>query len=64
MQKEGSQQVRSYEMKRSYGLDTREAAVKALEKGENLTKVASEFKVIFTRIYISRRILLRFFRRY
>ena len=32
-------------MKRSYGSDKREAAVKALERGENLTKVALEFKV-------------------
>lgn len=45
IQKEGYQIVRS-EMKRSYGLDTREAAVQALERGENLTKVALQFKVI------------------
>jgi len=44
MQKEGYQILRP-EMKRSYALDTREAAVKALERGENLTKVALEFKV-------------------
>jgi len=44
IQKEGYQTLRP-EMKRSYALDTREAAVKALERGENLTKVALEFKV-------------------
>ena len=44
IQKEGYQILRS-EMKRSYGSDKREAAVKALERGENLTKVALEFKV-------------------
>lgn len=46
IQKEGYQILRS-EMKRSYGSDKREAAVKALERGENLTKVALEFKVIW-----------------
>lgn len=46
IQKEGYQILRP-EMKRSYALDTREAAVKALERGENLTKVALEFKVNF-----------------
>lgn len=53
IQKEGYQILRS-EMKRSYGSDKREAAVKALERGENLTKVALEFKVIcvFINIYI------------
>lgn len=46
MQKEGHPVLRP-ETKRSYDLDKREAAVKALERGENLTKVASEFKVHF-----------------
>lgn len=46
IQKEGHQVLRS-EIKRSYGIDSREAAVKALERGENLTKVALEFKVNF-----------------
>lgn len=46
IQKEGYQILRS-EMRRSYDSDKREAAVKALERGENLTKVALEFKVIF-----------------
>lgn len=49
IQKEGYQILRP-ETKRSYALDTREAAVKALEKGENLTKVALEFKVNFVSI--------------
>ena len=46
IQKEGYQILRR-QMKRSYALDTKEAAVKALERGENLTKVALEFKVNF-----------------
>ncbi|XP_014477716.1 PREDICTED: uncharacterized protein LOC106746060 isoform X2 [Dinoponera quadriceps] len=50
IQKEGHQILRS-EMKRSYGLDTREAAVKALERGENLTKVALEFKIPKTTLF-------------
>lgn len=52
IQKEGHQILRS-EMKRSYGLDTREAAVKALERGENLTKVALEFKVILISVLLT-----------
>lgn len=51
MQKKGYQILRP-EMKRSYALDTREAAVKALERGENLTKVALEFKVIVYKIIL------------
>lgn len=47
IQKEGYQSLRPEVKKRSYALDTREAAVKALERGENLTKVALEFKVNF-----------------
>lgn len=49
IQKEGYQILRR-QMKRSYALDTKEAAVKALERGENLTKVALEFKVNFITI--------------
>jgi hypothetical protein len=33
-------------MKQSYGLDKKQAAVKALERGENLTKVSHQFQVI------------------
>lgn len=33
-------------MKQSYGLDKKQAAVKALERGENLTKVSHEFQVL------------------
>lgn len=51
LQKEDYQNLRP-EMKRSYALDTREAAVKALERGENLTKVALEFKVNFITILL------------
>lgn len=58
IQKEGYQILRP-EMKRSYALDTREAAVKALERGENLTKVALEFKVNFILQFYS--LLLDFF---
>lgn len=47
IQKEGYQTLRPEVKKRSYALDTREAAIKALERGENLTKVALEFKVNF-----------------
>ncbi|XP_029659851.1 uncharacterized protein LOC115233505 isoform X3 [Formica exsecta] len=50
IQKEGYQNLRS-ETKRSYALDTREAAVKALERGENLTKVALEFKIPKTTLF-------------
>ncbi|RLU17015.1 hypothetical protein DMN91_011084 [Ooceraea biroi] len=50
MQKEGYQILRP-EMKRSYALGTREAAVKALERGENLTKVALEFKIPKTTLF-------------
>ncbi|XP_011862525.1 PREDICTED: uncharacterized protein LOC105559083 isoform X2 [Vollenhovia emeryi] len=50
LQKEGYQTLRP-EMKRSYALDTREAAVKALERGENLTKVALEFKIPKTTLF-------------
>ncbi|XP_050446444.1 uncharacterized protein LOC126849037 isoform X1 [Cataglyphis hispanica] len=50
IQKEGYQNLRS-EAKRSYALDTREAAVKALERGENLTKVALEFKIPKTTLF-------------
>ncbi|XP_020293817.1 uncharacterized protein LOC109859711 isoform X1 [Pseudomyrmex gracilis] len=50
MQKKGYQILRP-EMKRSYALDTREAAVKALERGENLTKVALEFKIPKTTLF-------------
>jgi transposase-like protein len=32
-------------MKQSYGLDKKQAAVKALERGENLTKVSHQFQV-------------------
>lgn len=46
IQKEGYQILRP-ETKRSYALDTREAAVRALERGETLTKVALQFKVNF-----------------
>ncbi|XP_076760561.1 uncharacterized protein LOC143429059 [Xylocopa sonorina] len=50
IQKEGYQILRS-EMKRSYGSDKREAAVKALERGENLTKVALEFEIPKTTLF-------------
>lgn len=50
IQKEGYQIFRS-EIKRSYGSDKREAAVKALERGENLTKVALEFKIPKTTLF-------------
>nr|XP_012217483.1 PREDICTED: uncharacterized protein LOC105669223 isoform X1 [Linepithema humile] len=50
IQKEGYQILRP-EMKRTYALDTREAAVKALERGENLTKVALEFKIPKTTLF-------------
>ncbi|XP_071575543.1 uncharacterized protein [Temnothorax nylanderi] len=50
IQKEGYQTLRP-EMKRSYGLDTRQAAVKALERGENLTKVALQFKIPKTTLF-------------
>jgi hypothetical protein len=33
-------------IKQSYGLDKRQEAVKALERGENLTKVSHEFQVM------------------
>lgn len=33
-------------MKQSYGSDKKQAAVKALERGENLTKVSHQFQVI------------------
>jgi transposase-like protein len=33
-------------MKQSYGSDKKQAAVKALERGENLTKVSQQFQVI------------------
>jgi len=33
-------------MKQSYGLDKKQAAVKALERGENLTKVSHQFQVL------------------
>lgn len=45
MQKEGYQIFRP-EMRRTYDSDKREAAVKALERGENLSKVAQEYQVI------------------
>ncbi|KAL0111639.1 hypothetical protein PUN28_013078 [Cardiocondyla obscurior] len=50
IQKEGYQTLRP-EVKRSYALDTREAAVKALERGENLTKVALEFNIPKTTLF-------------
>ncbi|XP_018337111.1 PREDICTED: uncharacterized protein LOC108745447 isoform X2 [Trachymyrmex septentrionalis] len=50
IQKEGYQILRR-QMKRSYALDTKEAAVKALERGENLTKVALEFKIPKTTLF-------------
>lgn len=45
IQKEGYQIARVADMKRSYDADKRLEAVKALERGERLTKVALEFKV-------------------
>ncbi|XP_031827911.1 uncharacterized protein LOC116424962 isoform X2 [Nomia melanderi] len=50
IQKEGYQILRS-EIKRTYGTDRREAAVKALERGEKLTKVALEFKIPKTTLF-------------
>lgn len=50
MQKEGYQVFRP-ELKRSYGSDKREAAVKALERGENLSKVAQEYQIPKTTLF-------------
>lgn len=50
IQKEGYQILRP-ETKRSYALDTREAAVRALERGETLTKVALQFKIPKTTLF-------------
>ena len=44
IQKEGYQILRN-ELRRSYDSDKREAAVQALQRGENLTKVSQEFQV-------------------
>jgi len=44
-------------MKQSYGLDKKQAAVKALERGENLTKVSHQFQV-FRAQYLNRIIIL------
>nr|XP_033328284.1 uncharacterized protein LOC117221433 [Megalopta genalis] len=50
IQKEGYKILRS-EMKMTYGVDRREAALKALERGEKLTKVALEFKIPKTTLF-------------
>ena len=44
IQKEGYRSNR-HETRKNYAPDRREAAVKALERGEGLTKVANEYKV-------------------
>jgi hypothetical protein len=44
-------------MKQSYGLDKKQAAVKALERGENLTKVSHQFQVLKTQ-YLNTVIIL------
>ncbi|GFG30528.1 hypothetical protein Cfor_05018, partial [Coptotermes formosanus] len=38
-------------MKQSYGLDKKQAAVKALERGENLTKVSHQFQIPRTTLF-------------
>ncbi|KDR15924.1 modifier of mdg4-like isoform X2 [Zootermopsis nevadensis] len=38
-------------MKQSYGLDKKQAAVKALERGENLTKVSHQFQIPKTTLF-------------
>ncbi|XP_008558675.1 uncharacterized protein LOC103579144 isoform X1 [Microplitis demolitor] len=50
IQKENYQSLRS-DNKRSYDADKREAAVKALARGENLTKVALEFQIPKTTLF-------------
>lgn len=51
IQKEGYQILgQRTEMKKSYDADKREAAVKALERGENLTKVSLQFQVRIFRV--------------
>ena len=47
-------------MKQSYGLDKKQAAVKALERGENLTKVSHQFQVLRAQ-YLNRIIILLVF---
>lgn len=44
MQKEGYET--KGDSKRTYNTEKKELAIKALERGENLTKVATEYKVI------------------
>jgi len=44
-------------MKQSYGLDKKQAAVKALERGETLTKVSHQFQVLRAQ-YLNRIIIL------
>ncbi|XP_034951208.1 uncharacterized protein [Chelonus insularis] len=50
IQKENYQSLRS-ETKRSYDSDKREAAIKALQRGENLTKVSLEFQIPKTTLF-------------
>uniref|UniRef100_A0A0C9QY18 Bab1_0 protein n=1 Tax=Fopius arisanus TaxID=64838 RepID=A0A0C9QY18_9HYME len=50
IQKEGYQIVRP-DMRRAYASEKRVAAVKALERGENLTKVSNEFKIPKTTLF-------------
>lgn len=44
LQKEGHERIKR-ETRKTYGAEKREAAVRALERGECLTKVANEYKV-------------------
>ncbi|XP_012259404.2 uncharacterized protein LOC105687991 [Athalia rosae] len=52
IQKEGYQILgQRTEMRKSYDADKREAAVKALERGENLTKVSLQFQIPKTTLF-------------
>lgn len=44
IQKEGHERIKR-DVRRSYGTEKREAAIKALARGECLTKVANEYQV-------------------
>ncbi|XP_043286684.1 uncharacterized protein [Venturia canescens] len=50
IQKEGYQILRTG-VKRAYGQEKRDAAVKALQRGENLTKVAQQFQIPKTTLF-------------
>lgn len=55
IQKEGCVPPRQ-EQRKGYAADRREAAVKALERGDSLTKVANEYKVSLTITYMNLKI--------